>query len=94
MRIILARCSAAYFGRVDTKLEIGDRVILIKDDGSILIQDSHKGIKPKNWMGPGTVLAQEGGGQVLIATNEKTGERLEIFIDLVNHDIGKDSAKV
>ncbi len=87
MRIILARCSAIYTGKTATKLEVGDRVIMIKDDGSILIQNTSSGIKPKNYMPAGTIITETDSGKVLCATNTKTQETLEIFLHETNHDL-------
>ncbi len=87
MRVILARCSARYTGRISTELEVGDRVILLIDDGAVLVQDSHKGMKPKNWMPSGSSYSFEQGGSLLICKNERTGERLEIFLYEIEHDV-------
>ncbi len=50
--IITACCRVSYEGRAKSTLESGDRVIIIKPDGSFLI---HKGEKrnPVNWQPPG-----------------------------------------
>ncbi|MGZ7108619.1 MAG: endonuclease NucS [Methanobacterium sp.] len=51
--IITACCEVSYEGRAKSNLESGDRVILIKPDGSFLV---HKGEKrnPVNWQPPGS----------------------------------------
>ena len=50
--IITACCRVCYYGRAKSTLESGDRVIIIKPDGSFLV---HKGEKrnPVNWQPPG-----------------------------------------
>lgn len=50
MRLIQATCTVDYKGRGETHLEQGERVILIKDDGSVLIH-GNTGLKPLNYMG-------------------------------------------
>jgi RecB family endonuclease NucS len=44
-------------------------------------------MKPKNWMPSGSAWRFEQGGSLLICENDKTGERLEIFLYEVEHDI-------
>jgi RecB family endonuclease NucS len=53
--IIAACCRVFYEGRAKSNLEYGDRVIIIKPDGSFLI---HKGEKrnPVNWQPPGCAV--------------------------------------
>lgn len=49
MRIIHCVCSVVYSGRGDTTMPDFTRVIIIKDDGSVMIH-SDEGIKPLNYM--------------------------------------------
>ena len=37
MRVLVARCSIGYAGRLTTRLASGDRVIIFKDDGSVCV---------------------------------------------------------
>ena len=50
--IITACCRVFYEGRAKSNLELGDRVIIIKPDGSFLIHKSEKR-NPVNWQPPG-----------------------------------------
>jgi endonuclease len=47
MRMLVARCEIAYHGRAVTRLGAGDRVILLKQDGSLCVQ-ADMGLKPLN----------------------------------------------
>jgi hypothetical protein len=58
MRLIVARCSAVYSGRLDTVLPEALRLIMVKEDGSILIHADSGGYKPLNWMTPPTVVEE------------------------------------
>jgi len=48
MRLIVARCSAVYSGRLDTVLPEALRLLMIKEDGSVLIHADSGGYKPLN----------------------------------------------
>ena len=48
MRLIVARCSALYFGRFDTVLPEALRLIMVKSDGSVLLHADAGGYKPSN----------------------------------------------
>lgn len=50
MRIIVADCSAKYAGRLNASLPTAKRVLLIKEDGSVLIFSEIGSYKPLNWM--------------------------------------------
>lgn len=50
MRIIVCDCSAEYTGRLNTHLDRAKRVLLIKDDHSVLIFSEIGSYKPLNWM--------------------------------------------
>ena len=58
MRLIIARCSVDYAGRLKTHLPKATRLIMIKADGTVLIH-ADSGTKALNWMPPGSRLAVE-----------------------------------
>jgi RecB family endonuclease NucS len=83
MRIIIARASARYAGRIDAELGLGDVCILIRDyesggDGSVLVMDLEKGLGPRNWMPAGSITESTAAG--LRIEHPGRGELLEIFI--------------
>jgi len=65
MRLVIARCSVDYVGRLTAHLSLATRLIMIKADGSVLIH-ADNGTKALNWMPPGSRLViepvQESGG--------------------------------
>lgn len=80
MRIIQAECTLRYSGRCETFLEQANRLIVIKDDGSVMIHvDS--GIKPLNYMKSSSTIqfVEQDGGLSIYAANKKE----ELLIDIV-----------
>ena len=65
MRLIIARCSVDYVGRLTAHLPTATRLIMIKADGTVLIH-ADSGTKALNWMPPGSRVAvapvQQSGG--------------------------------
>ena len=61
MRLLVARCSVRYTGRLSAELPDGIRLLMIKADGSVLIHADSGGYKPLNWMTPPTVIEEQPG---------------------------------
>jgi RecB family endonuclease NucS len=90
MRLIVARCSAIYSGRLDTILPEALRLLMIKEDGSVLIHADSGGYKPLNWMTPPTVIEEEGEPLERIVVRKRAGkteDRLEITLIEVLSDV-------
>lgn len=83
MRLLVARCSVTYEGRLGAHLGPGVRLVLLKADGSIAIHSDSKAYKPLNWMSPPCAVVHRDG--TILATNPK-GETLEITLHEVLHD--------
>lgn len=60
MRLVIARCSADYVGRLNTHLPMATRLIIVKADGSVLIHSDGRFAGP----GPGTPSTQHPGKRV------------------------------
>ncbi len=83
MRLVIARCSVDYVGRLTAHLPMAPRLLLVKADGSVSIHADGGAYKPLNWMTPPCSLVEnEGEWRV---TN-KAGEQLIITIEEVLHD--------
>jgi RecB family endonuclease NucS len=95
MRLVIARCSVDYAGRLTAHLPPATRLLVCKADGSVLVHSDAGGYKPLMWMTPPCTLREEPGTWTV--TN-KGGERLVITIDEVvhesAHDIGVDPGLV
>ncbi len=91
MRLVVARCSVAYQGRLAASLPEANRLIMIKADGCVAIHADGGAYKPLNWMNAPNILVElpdlDGQAAVLTVTNPK-GEQLIITL----HEIHSDSA--
>ncbi len=98
VRLIVARCSVNYSGRLNAVLAESVRLIIIKADGSVLVHADAGGYKPLNWMTPPTVIEESeasGDGPATIVVRKRAGkseDRLEISIaealSDVEHEMG------
>ena len=83
MLTIFARCRVHYDGRAKSELGSGDRVIIVKPDGSFLIHQSRKR-EPVNWQPPGSVVRLELREKpVLVSVRRKPRETLEVELEEV-----------
>ena len=83
MRLVIARCSVDYVGRLTAHLPLATRLLLVKADGSVLVHSDGGSYKPLNWMSPPCTLVVR--DQLWTVTN-KAGEQLLITIDELLHD--------
>ncbi len=76
---LFAYCRVFYEGRAKSELGPGDRVIIIKPDGSFLIHQKNKR-EPVNWQPPGSVVSivLEDGKIMLRSVRRKPKETLEV----------------
>ncbi|MDQ2846216.1 MAG: endonuclease NucS [Actinomycetota bacterium] len=83
MRLVVARCSVDYVGRLTAHLSMAPRLLLVKSDGSVSVHADDRAYKPLNWMSPPCRLT---------TTNDRwevenmTGEKLIITIEEILHD--------
>jgi RecB family endonuclease NucS len=91
MRLVIARCSVDYDGRLSAHLPLATRLIMVKADGCVAIHADGGAYKPLNWMNAPNRLVEEEGRWVV--TNPK-GETLTIVLDDVlsdtAHELGLD----
>ncbi len=83
MRLVIARCSATYVGRLSSTLSSGLRLIMVKADGCVAIHADVGAYKPVNWMNAPNLLEESPDRWVV--TNP-AGERLEILLEEVVSD--------
>ena len=93
MRLIVARCEVTYSGRLDAFLPESTRLLMLKDDGSVLVHADAGGYKPLNWMTPPTVIEDEGERLVVRKRAGRSEDRLEIrlveVLSDVSHEMGE-----
>jgi hypothetical protein len=99
MRLIVARCEVRYSGRLNAVLPLALRLLMLKQDGSVLVHADTGGYKPSNWMTAPTVIEEEGSPPTRIVVRKRAGQtedRLEIDIEQivsdVTHDMGEAAA--
>lgn len=91
MRLVVARCSVKYEGRLESSLDEATRLIMVKADGCVAIHADGGAYKPLNWMNaPNTLIEHDA---EWVVTNAK-GETLtislhEVFLD-TSHHLGDD----
>ena len=84
MRLLVARCSATYDGRLSSTLTSAVRLIMVKADGCVAIHADIGAYKPLNWMNAPNTIIEEGDRWVV--SNPK-GERLTIEFEEVLEDV-------
>ena len=91
VRVIVARCSVTYEGRLAARLPEATRLLVLKADGSIAVHSDSRAYKPLNWMSPPCTIQEHDG--VIVAESPK-GEtlRVELLEVLDDHvyDLGAD----
>lgn len=91
MRLVIARCSVDYAGRLTAHLPLATRLIMVKADGCVAIHADGGAYKPLNWMNSPNTLTDHGNHWTVV--NPK-GEMLTIhlheIISEVAHELGDD----
>jgi RecB family endonuclease NucS len=83
VRLVIARCSVDYAGRLTAHLPSALRLLMVKSDGSVLVHSDGGSYKPLNWMSPPCSLVETDGRWVV--TN-KAGETLTVTLEEVLSD--------
>jgi RecB family endonuclease NucS len=84
LRLLIARCTIDYTGRVTAHLPEAVRLIMVKADGTLAVHSDGNASKPLNWMvAPNQVEVLDDRWEV---TNTK-GEKLVILISEVLEDV-------
>lgn len=87
MRLLVARCTVEYAGRLETRLPEAVRLVMVKADGCVAIHSDGGAYKPLNWMNsPNTV---EDNTDHWIVRNPK-GEAMTITFHEIFHDSAHD----
>ncbi|MFC7376716.1 MULTISPECIES: endonuclease NucS [unclassified Brachybacterium] len=101
MRLVVARCSVDYTGRLTAHLPAAPRLLIVKADGSVLIHSDGGSYKPLNWMSPPCTLRvstrdpEEAAGdpegewlEQWDVVHDKSGDRLRVRL----HETFQDTA--
>jgi RecB family endonuclease NucS len=96
VRLVIARCSVDYAGRLEAHLPSAIRLLMRKADGSVLVHADGGAYKPLNWMNPPNTFSEESGpeGASRWVVRSPKGETLTIELEEVladhRHDLGVD----
>jgi RecB family endonuclease NucS len=83
VRLVIAKCSVDYAGRLSAHLPSALRLLIVKADGSVLVHSDGGSYKPLNWMSPPCRLAESATEWVVTG---KSGETLTVRIEEIVSD--------
>ena len=83
MRLVIARCSVDYIGRLTAHLPVATRLLMVKADGSVSVHADDRAYKPLNWMSPPCRIEEAPGVWRVV---NKAGEELRITLEEVFQD--------
>ncbi|MCI2956925.1 endonuclease NucS [Agromyces atrinae] len=95
MRLVIAKCSVDYAGRLQAHLPLATRLLVVKADGSVLVHSDSLSYKPLNWMSPPCTLQssepddeqrEAGIVETWRVTHTKTADTLVVSIYEILHD--------
>ena len=89
MRLVFARCTVDYEGRLTAHLPEATRLIMVKSDGCVAIHADGGAYKPLNWMNAPNAVheSNENGELTWVVTNPKDEK-----LTFQNHHILSDVA--
>ena len=95
VRLVIARCSVDYEGRLQAHLPLATRLLVVKADGSVLVHSDGGSYKPLNWMSPPCAMAEiepeedeiaDGVELIWVVQSAKSDDRLRVQVYEVLHD--------
>ncbi len=90
MRLVLARCSVDYAGRLTAHLPPAVRLLLVKADGSVSVHADDGAYKPLMWMSPPCRLTEEDGVWTVTSKDEQLVITVEEVLSDTTHVLGRD----
>jgi len=93
VRLVIARCTVDYDGRLTAHLPSALRLLLVKADGSVSVHADDRAYKPLNWMSPPCWLTESprasgatGEAASVWTVKNKADETLTITLEEIQHD--------
>ncbi|RLI21680.1 endonuclease NucS [Candidatus Bathyarchaeota archaeon] len=88
--LLIGNCHVDYRGRASSKLEFGERITIVKEDGALLVHRP-KGYEPVNWMPGGNtkfhteIEKTENGNEILVlkAIRSRPAESVTVYFERV-----------
>ncbi len=90
MRLVIARCSVDYVGRLTAHLPLAVRLLLVKADGSVSVHADDRAYKPLMWMSPPCTLADEAGTWTVSGKDGDLVITVDEVLSDVTHELGRD----
>jgi endonuclease len=89
MRLMVARCSIDYSGRLTTHLAEATRLLMTKADGTFMVWSDYGGqsVKPLNWMTPPTVIEEHEGRLIVRKHADSAEDKLDIQLHEIISDV-------
>jgi RecB family endonuclease NucS len=91
VRLVIARCTVDYSGRLTAHLPEAVRLIMVKADGTLAVHSDGNASKPLNWMvAPNLIEVHDDRWEVSNTKGEKLTIRITEVIEDVTHVLGDD----
>jgi hypothetical protein len=91
VRLVIARCSVDYDGRLTAHLPLATRLLMIKADGCVAVHADALAYKPLNWMNaPNTFVEDEHRWTVTGAKGEQLTITIEEVLSDQSFELGED----
>ena len=96
MRLVVARCTVDYAGRLTARLPLALRLVMVKSDGCVAVHADGGAYKPLNWMNAPNTMTEsvDDDGYDVWTVRSPRGESLTITLHEVvsdmSHDLGVD----
>ncbi len=90
MRLVIARCSVDYVGRLTAHLPLATRLLLVKADGSVSVHADDRAYKPLMWMSPPCTLTVADDVWTVAGKDGDLVISVEQVLSDVAHELGRD----
>ena len=91
MRLVIARCTVNYIGRLEASLPEATRLIMVKADGCVAIHADGGAYKPLNWMNaPNEICEFPDRWEITNPKDERLVINLLQVLSDVSHELGHD----
>jgi len=91
VRLVIARCTVDYEGRLAAHLPCAVRLVMVKADGCVAIHADGGAYKPLNWMNaPNTIVEGPGSWTVTNTKDEKLIITFDEVLADTSHELGVD----
>ena len=91
MRLVVARCTVNYVGRLESTLPEATRLIMVKEDGCVAIHADGGAYKPLNWMNaPNEIREFPDRWEITNPKDEKLTITMFDVLSDTSHDLGED----